>query len=1147
MAYAPFRGGCGRFSSFLLLLLGMMHFALAQDGSHLNANDETKNTPQSASPLSAMSSDAMGAILEDGQIRRAYMALVSMFSDTSRKAAGRYGVSELTMLSNDLDAHVRNMNAKTDESYRLDLKRGIADKSEDEDEDVEKLEKRAGLLGELLPGLGDGRLDKRTASDEADGGTSSTKALGDGGFLGGLVGNLVGGGKGGQEGGQGAGGGGGGGDGGPIGGLISNVAGNLVGKFLNGTGSDLAGAGFFGGIGAGEGAAQALNLTTAANSKTTGLQVAQENGMTNSGLNPIVQNAAIGLTATTVKAAMNNNLLKLPPIGVLATSLGTGLGNGGAMGLGLTKKDLQPSLNGSSVDDIVGGLGFGLSRAFLANLNLTGGMTSLLPSIDFGAAAKGVGTGIGSGAALGLKLTNNTAIEPPPPASQSDIPGIAGTFAFGLARSLTDSVDPKSIGNLVPGDLDIGGAALSVGTGLGGGAAKGLKLVSQDKNLAPPPPRSASDISGIAGTLAFGLSNSFMDGINISAQSLGSMLPPFDLGATALNVGAGLGSGSAKGLGLAAKSIAPPPPPGSLQDIPQIAGTFAFGLGDALTGNLNLTDVTKKITDGAGNLITGGIDGVLSKFGTPLASGLGRGLGRGSAVGLGLQPETAPEQQRSAPQGEVDVGGLGESFGEGLSSRFLANDTIGKALKALSGGKDGAEGLKALLGKIDIPRVANGLTRGLVAGAGDGVQAIGGINAVINGTSRAPDAPVTDTKVEFDDTVGGAAVGFGQGLGSSGVVTLQKLLARGIDLTPVLGSGSGPGKTRRDVGDVSTKSLALVGRQLRRQADPLRLDLSRFIDADAISVLAQKGIDVLTCDGIAGLFLIAIGLQRSGTVSLDLTDNTRDAIKGLIPKGIIRVQSQEHKFEIDGKVLGDNFGGSLLGMAGAITINGSPFGRFAAFLVLHIGGAILGLYIALPLVLTSTSLHNMVVRLRIPHVLPSWTSKASRILMLFVVAPSLLFILIFGLVAGSASGHLKTAHGVLGIIVLIIAIASVVLYFFAEQAELSPGEPLSGAVKMDYVTLASNASNQLLLILLVPTLITGFADLNSITLCLTRAVLPFELVVALGFMLAFIFLLGQYTSAAELILIFMANRKASKARSNPAAEKIIRRIDTPES
>lgn len=614
-----------------------------------------------------------------------------------------------------------------------------------------------------------------------------------------------------------------------------------------------------------------------------------------------------------------------------------------------------------------------------------------------------------------------------------------------------------------------------------------------------------------------------------------------------MNAGAGLGSGSAKGLGLAAKSIAPPPPPGSLQDIPQIAGSFAFGLGDALTGNLNLTEVTRKISDGAGSLLTGGIDGLLSKFGAPLASGLGRGLGRGSAVGLGLQPETGPEQQRSAPQGEVDIGGLAQSFGEGLSSRFLANDTIGKALKTLSGGRDGVGGLMDLVAKVDIPRVANGLTRGLLTGAGDGVQAIGGINSIINGTSRAPDAPVPDTKVEFDDSAGGAAIGFGQGLGSSGVVTLQKLLARGIDLTPVLGPGSGPGKTRRDVEDKSTKSLALVRRQFGFPADPLGLDLSRFIDADAISVLAQKGVDVLTCDGVAGLFLVAIGLQRSGTISLDLSRNTRDAFKGLIPRGIIRVESQGHKFEIDGKILGDNFGDSLLGMAGAITINGSPFGRFTAFLVLHIGGAILGLYIALPLVLTFTSLRNIVVRLRIPHVLPSWTPKASRILMLFVVAPSLLFILIFGLVAGSASGHLRTAHGVLGIIVLIIAIASIVLYFFAKQAELAPGEPPSGAIKMGYVTFASNACNQLLLILLVPTLITGFADLSSVTLCLTRAVLPFEVVVALGFLLAFVFLLGQYTSAAELILIFLANRKASKARSIPAAEKTIRRVDTPES
>lgn len=80
--------------------------------------------------------------------------------------------------------------------------------------------------------------------------------------------------------------------------------------------------------------------------------------------------------------------------------------------------------------------------------------------------------------------------------------------------------------------------------------------------------------------------------------------------------------------------------------------------------------------------------------------------------------------------------------------------------------------------------------------------------------------------------------------------------------------------------------------------------------------------------------------------------------------------------------------------------------------VLLVVMAIIGLYVVWPLVLTLDSLQNIATRLRIPLLITTWTPKTIRILKVFVVAPSLLLILVFGVLSGAAAGHFRTAHGV---------------------------------------------------------------------------------------------------------------------------------------
>ncbi|KAM3484551.1 hypothetical protein MY8738_002059 [Beauveria namnaoensis] len=1141
-----------------------------------------------------------------------------MFSDASREAAKRYGVSELKMLSNDLDSHVQNVNDNTNKLHRLELKRSTVGRSSSHD-DEEQESILARFLSGILPEQGPVKPEQQSPETHStDGSTKQTtneSANLRRGLFGGL-GKLFGGDKG-----DGGDGGDGGAAGGPIVDAMTKVAGKAFGKLLNATGDGLAGAGFFGGVGIGEGAAQALNLTTVQNSKTTGEQVAQQNGMTSSGLNPIVQSAAMGLTATALKAVVDSNLLQLPPLASIAASLGTGVGNGGAMGLGLTKRDVSPSLNGSGLVDSIGALGFGATQALTSSLNITGagGLSSLLPTqgLDVGGIALGAGSGIGQGAARGLKLAS-AAQQPPAPKSNGDIAGIANTFAFGLSNALTDGLNvsaqslgamlppidfnsaalsvgdgigsgaalglklaqndtsgfgtpsgmsapsmadlPKiagtlafgvsksltqslntsgvSVSNLLPADLDIGGIVMGAGRGLGGGASAGLGLTgsadsgsgSSSNISARALPDSLKDVAGLVEKFTFGLGNSFTDKINLTSQAnnLASALPSVDLGATVSSVGSGLGLGLAKGLDLSAKAITPPERPSSIKDLPQLAGTFAFGLSDALTSQLNISGLTSGLTKNAGSLV--------AKFAAPVASGLGKGIGTGAAVGLGLQPESeaATSVQEASPQnGDIDAEGLTQSFAEALVSRFLANDTAGELIKSLSGGNGTTDGAGSLLGNIDVPRLANGLARGLLTGAGDGVQALGGINALVSGKTVALTGPVSETKIDFDDSASGAAVGLGQGLGTSGVLTVQKLLARSMSASAnPTDNSSNP--QRRD--------LAVFDRRQDNNnndgASP-PINLTLFADASAISSLGQKGVDVLTCDGIAGLLLVASGLQKSGTVSGGTpSGNTLDTLKSLIPMGTIQVKSQGNTFAIDGTKLAENLGKSDFNVLSTLSINGSSFAKYTAFLVLHIGIAIIALYVIWPLILSVASLQNIAAHFQIPSPLSSWTTKTSRFLRLFVLPPSLILILVFGILAGASKGHFRTAHGILSLFTLIFAIAALALFFFAKPADLTPSDSVTSSAKKqrDIVTWASHACNQILLALLLPTIITGFADLSSVTLCLTRAVLPFEQAVALGMGLMSVFALGQFMSGIELFLAFMAKRTERRQRSTVKEE-----------
>jgi hypothetical protein len=609
------------------------------------------------------------------------------------------------------------------------------------------------------------------------------------------------------------------------GGILSGLTGGIS-SALSGIGDsllkDASGASMFLGIGLGAGAAQGLNVAPASMTMQVAAKVAADNGMNATGLNPAIQNAAMGATAS-----------------------------------------LLGSVNISSLAAGAGG------------------------SLDLNGLALGAANGIGNGLSSGLKLSPQAmAMEPPKGNTTADI---ANTFGFGLTKSLASNIDTSKLSassidiSKFTGGVPTSQIALSLAQGIGNGASAGLKL-TQAQAVAPPTGNTASDALGAFG---FGLTNSLTSNLNTTGLTSGGgalknininqIIP--NLGMTAQSFGAGLGSGAAAGLGLASSAagvVGMPDPNGN--DAPSVAGNFAFGLTKSLTENVNLTQ-------------------------------LASGSGSSSALGLGAG--------------------------------------------------------------IDIGRAAQGVAMGLVQGAGDAVNSMGGLQALINGTATMPPpgaAVIPPSSLVFNDSVGGAAMGLGTGLGGQGTLVGVQLLSQ-LNVTSLVeglvgnvnnnnntgGSTGGDGAAAATPGNgtaaVAGRSVGeiLSGAVLPRQepgqgvtavSNGNSFNLSVVFNAGTISSVTQRVVSALSCEGVGGLVLVALGLVRSGTVSTGggsaaSTGLNVTTLQQVVPKGLIKFTSDGNHFAIDGQKVVDNLQGNLLSAADGISINGNTAVRFAAFLAIH--------------------------------------------------------------------------------------------------------------------------------------------------------------------------------------------------------------------
>lgn len=426
-----------------------------------------------------------------------------------------------------------------------------------------------------------------------------------------------------------------------------------------------------------------------------------------------------------------------------------------------------------------------------------------------------------------------------------------------------------------------------------------------------------------------GILSSITSSIGDAFSGIGNSLLQ-DVNGAGLFLGTGLGAGAAQGLNLSTAAVTT-----------QIAAKVAADNGMNATG---INPLIQNAAMGATASLLGSLN-LTSLLGSSgpgidlhaLAFGLATGLGNGTSAGLKLSSQAEAIQ---APAGNTtqDIAG---TFAFGLSKSITSNINLTALTSGSSSGP--ASGVTK---DLNIGMIAQGAAMGLIQGAGDAVNSMGGVQALINGTATMPNTSLPATTMTFNDSVGGAATGFGQGLGGQGTLVGVQLLSK-LNVTSLLAGLSG--NTTDDSDTTGVNGTAVVKRHplhpleiIRRQAQvsggvtDSSFNLSLIINADSISSVAQSAINALTCEGFGGLILVGLGLMSSGTIKTNTGSSVNSTlIKEALPKGIIHFTSSGNTFEIDGTIVSQTIDQGLFAAASGITINGNDVSKFAAFLVLH--------------------------------------------------------------------------------------------------------------------------------------------------------------------------------------------------------------------
>ncbi|RDW63969.1 hypothetical protein BP5796_10471 [Coleophoma crateriformis] len=741
--------------------------------------------------------------------------------------------------------------------------------------------------------------------------------------------------------------------------------------------------------------------------------------------------------------------------GALAESaqyFGDGIGRGATAGLNISNNAKSSAAPPTGLNAIADNLGFGISNGLTGSLDV-----STIASPDtLAAASNALASGLGRGAAAGLGL-NKTAIAAP---TGTGVALVVGNLGSGLTSSFFKSASLSTFTT----SLDVtklNSAVISAGKGLGEGAARGLnKQVNEAKfdarGLGIRDAANATD-SAVTFNAAYAaedftqsFSSSFLASIDVK-----SLLALASSGAASMNLsssiapvlvaaGSGLGSGAASGLGaqpLAKSAMSATP------DAPVVAHNFAYQLTTSFFANGTLPALATKISSGSSGLPD--IRNLLSSAAQVAGSGLGQGL----AVGLGLQQTDAQENVMGG-----DAAIVARQFTFGLTSSFLANGTLTR-LQSKGTSVLGNSSMSAMSNSISFSKIAEGAARGLIDGAGSSIRMAGGMQAMMGKKSAAnmPASNISANSAKFDDSVGGAASGFGFGLGAESVNLVLEALGQ-TNSAPAVTAVPGASKPEDNLSSLTVRSVpyAADGVITQQELSPSpSIDLSGGfvgLNITAADTVLQKGVNLLTCKGVGGATQILQGLRDSGALSGGTLP------QGFLPNATFSVTNGGNLFNI---TTGDNM---------IISVNGVDQRRLVVLLAVHALVLIIAYFVAIPMVLVLENGRTIAVLLMRPQY---WVNapKTKVMIWAFAVLPLALVGFIVGIVLLGSANHFVTPHGVLGLFAIFVTL----LAGLFELSLLPESLPFYTRLRATVLTI--------LIALSTFSFVTGFIDIQRISLC----------------------------------------------------------------
>lgn len=467
---------------------------------------------------------------------------------------------------------------------------------------------------------------------------------------------------------------------------------------------------------------------------------------------------------------------------------------------------------------------------------------------------------------------------------------------------------------------DIAVPAGFLGNGLALGVIAGMMNMSV-------PTTNATGFNLAAQNLGSGLTKSLVGSISIAPAGtdmkaakaaandpMAMMIGAGTLNGAALALAQGLGSGASQAL----KFTAPSDKAAfNTSGINGAAGNLGQGLTSTFLSGINTTSLLSKAMSGVNiNDLIQGNGTILGSSLSQLAASAGTGLGQGTTVGLGLQNAATMETSPNGSAGAV------QDFTMGLTSSFLQNGTLSKLMTSLMGSagpstamgmgvteadmSSGSSSTPSFLANLNIAAVAQGFAVGLLDGAGNTLAGMA--------------TPPMQTLM-FNDSVGGAATGFGLGLGAQGTTLVKQVLANPSFITNLTKSSTVKRHLLQSRAMIPSSSISVIQRR-ESSSSSGNNSFINALNATTLDPILQMGIDTIGCAGVGGLASIGFGLFTTGTIDVDKLKSVLNMNKNIKNNQTFILENGGNTYTIN-----------LAKMD--IQINGMPITRAILSIVLH--------------------------------------------------------------------------------------------------------------------------------------------------------------------------------------------------------------------